>query len=158
MITQGLGMLLVRPFIGRITDEKGSKYVVLFSTLISFLSTLPFAFFTKDTNYVWIALVLLIRGVGIGGITLPLMTDSYTGLPPEKVAEASTTTRIAQNIGGAFGSATLATVAAEKLGSTAPTLGAYTDSYQFGFLAASLLGCILFVPALFLTNKWKSKG
>lgn len=158
LIAQGLGMLLIRPFIGKITDEKGSKYVVIFSCLLSFLATVPFAFFAKDTNYIWIGLILLIRGMGIGGITLPLMTDSYTGLPQEQVAETSTATRIAQNTGGAFGAATIATIVAAKLGSAAPTLGSYTDSYQFGFLMASLLGCILFIPALFLTNKWKRKG
>lgn len=47
---------------------------------------------------------------GIGGVTFPMMTDAYTGMIKQEIAQASVGTRLMQNIGGAFGSAVLATV------------------------------------------------
>lgn len=153
LIPQGLGMLLVRPLIGKMIDTIGAKIVVIFSIVITFIGTMPFLYFSQSTSYWIIGIVLFIRGIGIGGITIPIMTDSYTGLSRSQIPQASIATRIIQNVGGAFGSAILATVVANKMHHVVPSLSNLTSAYQAGFFIALISTTIMFIPALFLTNK-----
>ncbi|MCL2880595.1 MAG: DHA2 family efflux MFS transporter permease subunit, partial [Treponema sp.] len=115
LIPQGLGMLLARPQIGKLTDRIGARFIVLPSIMLTLIGTVPFVFFNVNTSQYLVWAILFIRGIGIGGITVPLMADSFTGLEKRQIPTASVATRIIQNIGGAFGSALLATVVASFL-------------------------------------------
>ena len=110
LVPQGVGMLISRPLTGRLTDSIGAKYVVLTSVLITFVGTLPFFWINQNTSYWLIALVLLVRGIGAGGILMPLMADSYTDMQSDQVPAATIGARIIQNIGSAFGSALITTM------------------------------------------------
>ncbi|MCM3024882.1 multidrug efflux MFS transporter [Weizmannia ginsengihumi] len=157
LIPQGLGMFLARPLIGKMIDKVGAKFVVIFAIVITFIGTLPFLWFSQNTNYWVIAIVLFIRGIGVGGITIPVMTDAYTGLSKKQIPQASIATRIIQNIGGAFGSAVLATVVANQMSHVVPSISHLTSAYHAGFFIATVLTVVMFIPALFLTNKVKAK-
>jgi len=158
LIPQGVGMMLVRPMIGKLTDKIGARLVVLAAIAITFAGTLPFIWFSQDTPYWLIGIVLLIRGIGIGGITIPVMTDSYTGLSGGQIPQASVATRIIQNIGGAFGSAVLATVVANQIRQAVPSIPQMSSAYHSGFLVATILTVVLAIPALLLTNKAKARA
>lgn len=157
LIPQGVGMLLVRPLIGKMIDRIGAKIVVIISIVISLVGTIPFIWFDQHTSYWMIAIVLLIRGIGVGGVAIPLMSDAYTGLAKTQIPQASIATRIVQNIGGAFGSAVLATIVVNQLKVATPDVTHLASAYQAGFLTASILMVIMIVPSLFLTNKVASK-
>lgn len=156
LIPQGAGMLLARPVIGTLTDRIGARIIVLAATAITVAGTVPFILFPPDVPYWQIGLALFIRGIGVGGITIPVMTDSYTGLAGHQVPQASVATRIIQNIGGAFGSAVLATVVALQLRQAVPDLPHEAAAYHTGFLVATVLTAAMAVPALLLTNKAKA--
>ncbi|WEG11087.1 MDR family MFS transporter [Pullulanibacillus sp. KACC 23026] len=158
LIPQGLGMLVARPMIGKLTDKIGAKLVVVVAIVITLIGTVPFLWFSQSADYWLIGAVLFIRGIGVGGITIPVMTDSYTGLSRSQIPQASIATRIIQNIGGAFGSALLATVVANQMMNVAPNLTHLTSAYQTAFLVANILTVVMFIPALFLTNKAKRKA
>jgi len=155
MIPQGLGMLVARPTIGRLIDKIGAKLVVMVSLIISLLGSIPFIFIDEKTNFAIIVIILFVRGVGVGGITMPLMTDAYTGLEKGQIPQASIGSRIVQNLGSSFGSAVLATVVATVISGLKPTLPNILHSYQIGFLVSVIVIVIMFLPALFLTNKKK---
>jgi EmrB/QacA subfamily drug resistance transporter len=157
LIPQGVGMLLVRPLVGKLIDRIGARIVVMFSIAISLAGTIPFIWVDQNTNYWIIAIILLIRGIGVGGATIPLMSDAYTGLAKTQIPQASIATRIVQNIGGAFGSAVLATIVASQINLATPDVSHLAAAYQSGFLTASILMVVMIVPALFLTNKLGSK-
>jgi EmrB/QacA subfamily drug resistance transporter len=156
LIPQGFGILLARPLIGKLTDKLGARNVVLVSLILAILGTIPFVFFNEASSLPVICVVLFIRGIGIGGITVPMMTDAYTGMVKQEIAQASVGTRLVQNIGGAFGSAVLATVVSLSIHGKEPTIPLMTTAYHDGFLLALFLSLVLLIPALFLTNK-KSK-
>lgn len=99
------------------------------------------------------SVVLFVRGMGIGGVTIPMMTDAYTGMAKQEIAQVSIGTRLMQSIGGAFGSATLATVVSLSVQGKAPTIPLMTTAYHNGFMLALILSLVLLLPALFLTNK-----
>jgi len=155
LISQGVGMLVARPLIGRMTDKLGARTVVLVSLAFTIAGTLPFVFFDHNASLVWISVALFIRGIGIGGVSIPMMTDAYTGMEKADVPASSIGTRIIQNIGGAFGSAVLATVVSLSV-TSAPTLRVMTTAYQNGFKVALFVSLLLLLPALLLTNRVKA--
>ncbi|ANN48003.1 MFS transporter [Levilactobacillus brevis] len=178
LLPQGIGMLISRGLTGKLTDSLGAKYVVLVSVVIAFVGTLPFYWFDQHTAYWVIALVLFIRGIGAGGILMPLMADAYTGMRKDQIPAATIGSRIIQNIGSAFGSALITTVVtadattrihtfaeqlkAGKFHVTAEHLSAFAAShvlalkiqaFQNGFLLISIVALLITLPTLLLTNK-----
>ncbi len=156
LIPQGIGMLIARPLIGKLTDKLGARDVVLVSLALAIIGTIPFVFFNEASSLIVMGVVLFVRGMGIGGVTIPMMTDAYTGMVKQEIAQASVGTRLVQNIGGAFGSAVLATVVSLSIQGETPTTPLMTTAYHDGFMLALVLSLVLVIPTLFLTNK-KSK-
>lgn len=155
LIPQGLGMLVARPLIGNLTDKIGARYVVLPSIAITIIGTFPFLFFDVDSAQWIIWIVLFIRGIGVGGITVPVMSDAYVGLEKSQMPAASVATRIIQNVGAASGSAILATVVSHVLGGAAAANLA--GAYHSGFVTSLIFMGISILPALFLTDKLKNR-
>lgn len=178
LIPQGLSMLITRPFVGRLTDSIGAKYVVMVSILITFLGTIPFFWFTQKTAYWIIAVVLFVRGFGAGGVTMPLMADSYTGMDKTQTPAATIGSRIIQNVGGAFGSALVTTLVTsfanhnvhvferrvknQQYQVKTSQLQQFVtqhlshirlESYQYGFLIISISAILIILPTLLLSNK-----
>ncbi|MCL2461838.1 MAG: multidrug efflux MFS transporter [Defluviitaleaceae bacterium] len=154
LLPQGIGMLIARPMVGKLVDKIGARYVTLPAILITLLGTIPFAFIGANTPPVIIWAILLVRGAGVGGFIVPLMADCFVGLPKAQVPQASVATRIIQNIGGAFGSAVLATIVSNIL---LRQQGDSIGAYHTGFFTSLIFMVVSIVPALFLTNKLKSK-
>ena len=156
LIPQGIGMLIARPLIGKLTDKLGARDVVLVSLTLAIIGTIPFVFFNEASSLIVMGVVLFVRGMGIGGVTIPMMTDAYTGMVKQEIAQASVGTRLVQNVGGAFGSAVLATVVSLSIQGKISTTPLMTTAYHDGFMLALVLSLVLVIPTLFLTNK-KSK-
>ena len=157
LIPQGVGMLVTRPLIGKMTDKLGAQLVVLPSIVITIIGTLPFVFFDAGTTRWIIWAVLFVRGIGVGGITIPVMSDSYVGLQKSQVSAASVATRTIQNVGAAFGSAILATVVSSALTAKEVAVANIVDAYHVGFITSLIFMGISILPALFLTNKLGDK-
>jgi EmrB/QacA subfamily drug resistance transporter len=149
---QGLGMLLVAPLTGRLTDRFGGGRVALAGVLILSLSTIPLGFVTSGTSIVSISLVLFVRGVGIGFAFMPAMTAAFAALRPEQLSDATPQLNVLQRIGGAIGTAVLAVVL-QRASGTAPSLsklaGAFGTAYwwSFGISILSLVPCIVLLRA-----------
>jgi len=147
LIAQGLGLLISRSQIGKLTDNIGARWVVLAAILVAIVGTLPFVFFTAQTPTWLLLAVLFIRGIGQGGLTIPVMADSYTGLPKNLIAEATTASRMLQNIGGAMGTAVLATIIQHEL----PSVG-LNAAYQTAFMWSVGFIAVTALPAWFLSH------
>ncbi len=158
LIPQGVGMLVTRSFVGKMTDKIGARFVALPSIAVTIIGTLPFAFFNLGTNQWFIWIILFLRGMGIGGVTIPVMSDSFIGLQKSQVQQASVATRTIQNIGAAFGSAILATVVNNNLSGKEVTSANIAGAYHAGFIASLLFMVISILPAFFLTNKLRKKS
>jgi EmrB/QacA subfamily drug resistance transporter len=156
LIPQGVGMLLTRSLVGRMTDRYGARLVTLPAIAITFIGTLPFVFFDAATPVWLIWLALLVRGMGVGGVTIPVMTDAYVGMPKPRIPQVSIATRIIQNVGAAFGTALLATVVTNAFAVPNAGLARLSSAYHVGFLVSLAFTVIAFLPAAFLTNKFVS--
>jgi EmrB/QacA subfamily drug resistance transporter len=110
LIPQGVGTLLSRSITGRLTDRVGARPIATGGFAIVALSTIPFALAGANTNSWLLAISLVVRGFGLGAVTIPVMAAAYIGLEKHEVAHSSVLTRTAQQIGGSFGTAVLAVI------------------------------------------------
>jgi predicted MFS family arabinose efflux permease len=138
---QGLGSLLARAA-GVLTDRIGSRPVVLGGVLLTALGTLPFAF-TASSGLV-LAAALVVRGLGLSSVMLAVMVGAFRDLRPEQIPDASSTTRIMQQLGGSFGAAVLAVILQRQLaGQPAGTAYAHTFGWALAFSAIAVLPALL---------------
>jgi MFS family permease len=145
MIPQGLGTLASRSLVGKLSDRMGSRWLVVGGFAITTVGTLPFAFAAGSTNYVWLMIALLVRGFGLGAVTVPLMALAFRGLDRAEVPDASIVSRIASQVGGSFGAAVL-TVILAGAASAAPTGAVAAGAFQQSFWWAvgfALVGAVL---------------
>ena len=156
MIPQGIGMLFTRGWAGKAADRDGSRNIVLVSLTAIAIGTLPFAFAGMETNYIFLSVALLIRGAGLGGLFIAIMMSAYIGVPEDQVPHASIATRIFQTIGGAFGSAILATVAQQQMaGHAHADLSATAHAFNVSFWWSIGFTVVAVIPTLFLIMRKK---
>ena len=127
MAPQGIGAALVMPISGRLTDRVGGGRVALFGISLMTLGTVPLVGVAPTSSYAWLAVVLLIRGIGFGCSMMPVMAAAYAVLHRDQVPEATSVLNTLQRVGGSIGTALLAVVlsdqAAAVLGSGATSGG-----------------------------------
>jgi EmrB/QacA subfamily drug resistance transporter len=145
MVPQGLGSLVARPAAGRLTDTLGARGVSFAGVLVMAVATVPFAVAGPATSTWWLGLALVVRGVGLGAVTIPVMAVAYQGLTGEDVAHASVLTRVSQQVGGSFGTAVLAVVLEHGL--TTGTPAAAFDRAFWWAVGLSVLTAVV-VPTL----------
>jgi EmrB/QacA subfamily drug resistance transporter len=149
---QGLGMLFVMPFMGRMTERFGGGRVAIVGVSILSITTLPLAFVAASTSILSISLILLIRGVGIGFAFVPAMSAAFASLRPDQLSDATPQLNVLQRIGGAIGTAVLAVVLqrASAGAHTATHLAhAFDKAYwgSVGIAALSLIPCLVLLRA-----------
>jgi MFS family permease len=149
---QGVGMLAMAPFNGRLTQRFGGGRVAIFGVSILALSTLPLAMVGARTSIVWISLVLALRGLGIGLSFMPAMTAAFASLRTDQLSDATPQMNVLQRLGGAIGTAVLAVVL-QRAALHAHTLqahaGAFDSAYWWSLATAglSLIPCLVLLRA-----------
>jgi MFS family permease len=108
MAPQGLGAAAAMPIAGRLTDRLGGGRVAVAGLLLLTVGTIPFAFLKSDTSYTLLALLLVLRGLGIGSSMMPSMAAAYAALERAAVPRATSALNVMQRIGGSIGTALLA--------------------------------------------------
>src|SRR5438105_13521021 len=63
---QGLGMALVMPLAGKLTDRMGGGPLALFGVTVTTIATIPFGLLAAHTSITWLSVAKLVRGIGIG--------------------------------------------------------------------------------------------
>jgi EmrB/QacA subfamily drug resistance transporter len=146
---QGLGVLASRSVAGTLTDRVGARWVTFAGLVVVAVATVPFALATARTTEWWLVATLILRGVGLGAVTIPVMASAYVGLAKPEVPHASIITRVAQQIGGSFGTAVIAVILSRAIVTHTPA-----DAFDIAFwwsiaftLAALALAPRLPVPA-----------
>jgi EmrB/QacA subfamily drug resistance transporter len=149
---QGLGMLLVMPFTGRLTERFGGGRVAIVGVSILSLATIPLAFVGASTSIFSLSVVLAVRGVGIGFAFVPAMSAAFASMRPDQLSDATPQLNVLQRIGGAIGTAVLAVVLqrASAGAHTATHLAhAFDKAYwgSVGIAALSLIPCLVLLRA-----------
>lgn len=146
LIPQGVGSLISRTFAAQLSERIGARWVILGGFVIVAVGTLPFLGAMDDTSLALLSAFLLIRGVGLGAVTVPLMALAFEGLARREVPHASVISRIGQQLGGSFGTAVLAVALQAATAAAATQAAAFQVAFWWatGFtIAAVVLALIL---------------
>jgi EmrB/QacA subfamily drug resistance transporter len=150
---QGIGSLIPRVTTGKLTDRFGPRPIILIGLVITVLGTLPFAFATASTSGWILVVALFVRGVGLTPVNIAVMVGAFQGVPREELPDGSSTIRIIQQVGGAFG----ATVLVLILGHAALTVGIPSQAFNVAFWWSIGFVALAFIPAIFLPVIFLSK-
>ncbi len=151
---QGIGMLLTRSKAGTLTDKIGARPIVLAGVVLTAIGTIAYTQVGAHTSEILLGLSLVVRGAGLGAVTIPVMAAAYLGLRPDQVPHATTATRIAQQLGGAFGTAILAMILATQLHShQAAGLAGQAAAFANTFWWSLGFTAIAIIPALALPHR-----
>ena len=145
MAPQGIGALLPRTLAGKLTDRIGPRPVVLAGMMVAAAATVPFALAGTHTSELLLSLVLVVRGAGLTTANIALLAGAFEGLPRASVPDASSVTRIMQQVGGSFGTAVLAVILAGH-------------SFQATFWWSVAFTALAVLPALMLPHRAAGSG
>jgi EmrB/QacA subfamily drug resistance transporter len=150
---QGVGMLLTRGMAGRLNDKIGARPVVLAGFVLTVLGTIAYTQAGVHTSDVLLALSLVMRGAGLGAVTIPLMATAYVGLRRDQVPHASTATRVALQVGGSFGAAIMAMILQIQLVAHSSGGMGRATAFDNAFWWSLALTAIAVIPALALPSR-----
>ena len=152
LVPQGVGALLSRALAGTLTDTVGARTVAIGGFIVMGAATVPFALADANTSTWWLMAVLLLRGFGMGAVMIPVMSVAFVGLERAEVAHASIITRLAQQVGGAFGTALLAVIL-ESATSGATGLADLAHGFDMAFWWAVGFTVVAVAVCLVLPNR-----
>ena len=148
----GIGMVLVMPLAGRLTDRFGGGLLALIGVSITTIATIPFAMIGAGTSIAALSGAMVIRGVGVGLAFIPAMTAAYASLNRSELPDAAPQLNVLQRVGGSIGTAVLAVVLQRALaGAISPSEMAAAFGTAFwwttGITAIAIVPCFLLMRA-----------
>jgi EmrB/QacA subfamily drug resistance transporter len=154
LVPQGVGSILPRTIVGKLTDRIGPRPVSLAGIALAGIGTVPFALATAHTSAYWLAAALVVRGAGLGAATIALMAGAFQDLSRAELPHASSATRIAQQVGGAFGAAVLVVIlASQRAAHVAAGPAALAISFGHTFWWCVGFTALAVIPALWLPGR-----
>ena len=149
MAPQGLGAAVAMPLAGKLSDRYGGGPVALIGVLVTTLFTIPFGLIGAHTSILYLSVMMLLRGTGIGFGMMPAMTAAFASLERSELSDATPQLNVLQRIGGSIGTAVLAVVLQRALvGAHTPPAAA--SAYGTAFWASAILAAVAIVPAIML--------
>lgn len=157
LLPGGLLMGLLGPYVGRLVDQRGARFVLVPGMIVTALSLWSMGLFTDNTT-IWQVLITHIGlSLGLSGVFTPLFSVSLGSLPSQLASHGSAIISTVQQVAGAAGTALFVTVmtlvASSVAGShTAIDPHALAAGTRVAFLmggAASTVGVVL---AFFITE------
>jgi MFS family permease len=149
---QGLGMALVMPLAGKLTDRWGGGPLALFGVALTAVMSVPFGLIGAHTSIVWLAVAMFARGMGIGFAFMPAMAAAFASLERSELSHATPQLNVLQRVGGSMGTAVLAVVlerASRGAHSLPDAAHAFGTSFWWacGLTAAAVIPCIVLLRA-----------
>jgi EmrB/QacA subfamily drug resistance transporter len=153
LVPQGVGSVLPRTIVGRLTDRMGPRPVTVAGLVLAGVGTIPFALAGSHPGTWFLCAGLVVRGAGLGAATIALMAGAFQGLPKADVPHASIATRIMQQLGGAFGAAILVVILAGQAGGRLGSQGALTTAFGHTFWWCIGFTALAVVPGLLMPGR-----
>jgi len=108
---QGVGSLLTR-WVGGVVDRIGARPIAVVGVLLCAAATIPLAIATTRTSWVLLGAALIVRGGALSAVNIAITAGAFSDLSREEVPAGAAIVRLVQQVGGAAGTALLATIAA----------------------------------------------
>ena len=146
---QGLGMALIMPISGKLTDRFGGGPLALIGVTVTALATIPFGLIGAHTPIAYLFGAMFVRGIGIGFAFMPAMTAAFASLERSELPDATPQLNVLQRVGGSIGTAILAVVLQRSLAGVHSLSGA-ADAYGTAFWWSAGLAALAIIPCIVL--------
>jgi DHA2 family multidrug resistance protein len=110
----GIAMLCLMPGAGLITNYFPPKYLIAAGMLIVGLGIWHMTSLSPQASFDYFAWARIYQTVGLPFLFIPIITASYSDLPPERTNEAASLINVARNLGGSIGVALSTTLLARR--------------------------------------------
>ncbi|MGB0091898.1 MAG: DHA2 family efflux MFS transporter permease subunit [Solirubrobacteraceae bacterium] len=154
---QGLGMALVMPLAGKLTDRLGGGPLALFGVVLTTLATIPFGLIADNTSILWLSVAMFVRGAGIGFAFMPAMAAAFASLERSELPNATPQLNVLQRVGGSIGTAVLAVVLQRGL-TGVHTLSGAASAYGTAFWWSAGLTALAIIPCIILMRAERAAG
>jgi EmrB/QacA subfamily drug resistance transporter len=148
---QGLGMAVVMPLAGRLSDRHGGGILALIGVSLATIFTLPMALIGDHTSIVYLMTMMFLRGIGIALAFVPTMTAAYASLRSSELSDATPQLNVLMRIGGSIGTAILAVVLQRAI-TGADTQAAAAAAFGSAFWWALAMTAVAVAPCIWLTR------
>ena len=154
MAPQGVGSLLSRSSVGKLSDRFGPRPVVLVGVLLATLGTVPYGWAGLHGQEALQAVALVVRGAGLSAVNVAVMVGAYQGLRGDQIPHASSATRILMQVGGSFGVAVAAVLLQQELTAHAALgVAGRVTAFDDSFWSLLVLTAVAVLPALLLPRR-----
>ena len=152
-----LVMALVYPTAGKIYDKHGINKLLLVGAITTAVSSFIFGQFDENSSLVLIAILTLMRSVGIGMTINIIPIWGISTIKNEEIGSGNAIIQLTRTIAGSISSITFVAIATAKVSLTSDYLGNFQllSGIQTAFLITAALGALLVGIAL-LNNKEKN--
>jgi len=130
---RGIGAAVGSWVSGRATDRLGSGIAAAIGGGITLVSTLPFVAIGGRTSYVFITVIMLVSGFGLGLATTPAMTAAFRALRPDQINDATPQLNILMRVGGSIGVAILTVELQHHLIRAGHSISCQASAYGYTF-------------------------
>ena len=132
MVFLPVGVLLglTAPIAGLFTDRFGGKIPAAIGLTLLAYTFYQYSFLSYLSMKLQIMVPLYIRGVALGLIFAPLTTVAITGMPNEKMAQASGLINVIRQVGGSFGVGVFGTLLTQRTILHAAAYGQQINQYS----------------------------
>ncbi len=161
LLPGGLVMGLLGPYVGRLVDQRGARFVLLPGTVVTALALWSMGLFT-DTTSIWQVLITHIAlSLGLAGVFTPLFAVSLGSLPRGLASHGSAIISTVQQVAGAAGTAlfvTVMTIVSAKVAGSPEAVDphALAAGTRVAFLLGGAAATVGVAFAFFITEEKKS--
>jgi DHA2 family multidrug resistance protein len=132
----GAIMLLLLPFVGKMTEKIDARFLLCFGLTVSGLSLVYMSRFTLQIDLGTAVLGRNIQAIGIAFFFVPLSFLTMAYIPRARMNNASALFNLLRNLGGSFGTAFVTTILARRAQVHQNHLVEHLTPYDFPFTHA----------------------
>ena len=106
---RGIGSLFMMPIVGQLTNRLDPRKLITLGLIVGGWTMFSLSHLNLNAGYWDIFWPQVIQGGAMAFLFIPLMATSMSGIPREKMGNATSIYNLMRNIGGSFGIATMTT-------------------------------------------------
>lgn len=147
-------MGILSPFVGRIFDRIGVKWLLPTGLLIMTVTTIFFTNLTENTSFIYLTVVYAIRMIGIAMVSMPSTTASLNVLPKRLIPHGTAMTNTMRQVAASIGTAFLITVM--SLAAKDPTvygMRGLIHGVNIAFYVATAITFLAFIFSFFVKDR-----
>ncbi|HVN19779.1 MAG TPA: MFS transporter, partial [Dongiaceae bacterium] len=111
---RGIGSLVMMPIVGQLTNRFDPRKLIALGLVVGGWTMFSLSHLNLNAGYWDIFWPQVIQGGAMAFLFIPLMATSMSGIPREKMGNATSIYNLMRNIGGSFGIASMTTFLARR--------------------------------------------